>query len=77
VLEPQLALLGERSDPVGGARRAEQPQDVGDVGRVQPDGVLDGGGCAQGGPQTSSASATLPEARAAAAVASATCWSSL
>jgi len=42
VLQPQLGLLGERPDAVGGARRAQQRQDVDDVGRVEPGDVAYG-----------------------------------
>jgi hypothetical protein len=72
VLEPELGLLRQRADAVRGDGRGQQPQDLGELAWLEGTAQLFG-------PQTSSASTAASEAvaRAAAAVASATCWSSL
>ena len=71
VLEPELGLLREGADAVGGRGRPQQGEDLVDLALLQV--------VAQLLPQTNSESTadSGAAARAAAAVASATCWSSL
>ncbi|GAB3194709.1 hypothetical protein GCM10027261_13250 [Geodermatophilus arenarius] len=82
VLQPQLGLLRQRADAVGRRGRAQQREDGGGPRGVEPGGVGDGDGAQSSGAVVGEVSATVPadrsaSARAAAAVASATCWSSL
>ncbi len=82
VLQAKLALLRDRAGTVGGRRRPQQGQDVGDVVGTEPVDVVDGNrrgqdrltGAVASGP---AAGVAAGSARAAAVVASATCWSSL